>query len=206
MSRLEVSMKVVIPSAPPSILEERKRTGAHRWDEMWEGVWHLMPSPDCEHQDLERDLLIYLQIRWAKPRRAQVHHQINLAPPGGWPENFRIPDLVLVSARRFAINRKAYFEGAPDVAVEIHSPGDETYEKLPFYAELGAPEVWIIHRDTKVPEIYLLRKGRYRKQKPTASGWVKSPATGVELRVGKPGKLAVRMNGEDATRQDLPVD
>src|SRR5262245_61047905 len=140
-------MKVYMPSAPPGLIEERKRTGAHQWDEMWEGVWHLMPSPNREHQDLEGDMYGYLKARWARPRRAKVHMQVNLATPGGWPDrNYRIPDLILVSPERFAIDCNEYFEGAPDVAVEIHSPGDEAYEKLTFYAELGVPEVWIIHR------------------------------------------------------------
>jgi Uma2 family endonuclease len=200
-------MKVYMPSAPESLIEERKRTGAHRYDEMWDGVWHFMPSPNREHQHLERDLLLYLLVRWGKPRGAQAYHQINVAPPHGWPDkDYRIPDLILVSPRRFAIDRNEYFEGAPDTVVEIHSPGDEAYEKLPFYAKLGVPEVWIIHRDTKQPEIYLLKGGRYRKQRVNGSGWVKSPGTGIELRVGKPGKLTVRIKGDEATRQELPED
>jgi len=85
------------------------------------------------------------------------------------------------------------------------TPGDESYEKLPFYAALGIPEIWIIHRDTKEPEIYLLRRGRYRKQRPLASGWLRSPGTGIEMRVGAPGKLAVRLTGKEATREDLPL-
>jgi Uma2 family endonuclease len=201
------AMKVFIPSAPPELIEERKRTGAHQWDEMWDGVWHLMPLPNREQQDLEGSLIGYLHTRWARPNRAKVHLQINLASPGGWPDkDYRIPDLLLLWPERFSINRNEYFDGAPDAVIEIHSPGDEAYEKLPFYAKLGVPEVWIIHRDTKEPEIHLLRRGRYRRQKPAANGWVISPAMGVELRVGKPGKLAVRMNGDDATRQDLPED
>jgi Uma2 family endonuclease len=60
-----------------------------------------------------------------------------VAPPGGWPDNHRIPDLVLLTPARFAIDRNEYFEGAPDVVVEIRSPGDESYEKRDFYAALG---------------------------------------------------------------------
>ena len=55
------------------------------------------------------------------------------------------------------IDHDTYFEGAPTVVVEIRSPGDETMEKLPFYAKLGVPEVWIIDRDTRQPELYLLK-------------------------------------------------
>jgi Uma2 family endonuclease len=195
-----------MPEVSPAILAWRKRTGADRWDEMWEGVLHMAPSPNREHQDLEGAMETYLRLRWARPHRARVYHQINLTPPGGWPDNYRIPDLVLLSPARFDIDRNEYFEGAPDVVVEIRSPGDESYEKLEFYAALGVPEAWIIHRDSKEPEIYSLQAGRYERRAAGRDGWVLSPTTGLELRSGKPGKLAIRFAGDDNTREDLPEE
>ncbi|GIX48079.1 MAG: hypothetical protein KatS3mg131_2290 [Candidatus Tectimicrobiota bacterium] len=197
-------MKAVMPVVPPEILAWRKRTGAERWDEMWEGVLHMVPSPNRAHQDLEWALETYLRLRWARPRGARVYHNINLAPPGGWPNNYRIPDLVLLTPERFGIDRNEYFEGAPEVVVEIRSPGDETYEKLDFYAQLGVPEVWVIDRDSKQPEIYVLREGRYEQKAADADGWLRSPHTGVELRSDKPGVLTLRLAGDDTTREDLP--
>jgi Uma2 family endonuclease len=187
------------------VLEWRKQTGADQWDEMWEGVLHMAPVPTNPHQDLAGDLLTYLKIHWARPRKAKVFHEVNLASIGGWPRDYRIPDLLLLSRDRFDIDRGEYFEGAPDAVVEIHSPDDEAYEKLPFYADLGVPEVEIIHRDTKVPEIHVLKRGRYRKKR-AAGGWVRSPGIGIEMRAGKKGKLAIRLAGNDATREDLPED
>jgi Uma2 family endonuclease len=198
-------MKAVMPSVPPEILEWRKRTGADRWDEMWIGVLHIMPSPNNEHQDLEGSLEMYLRLQWARPRRAKVYHNPNLAPVNGWPDDYRIPDLLMLTRERFALNRMDYFEGAVDGVVEIHSPDDEAYDKLAFYEDLGVPEVWIIHRDTKEPEIYVLKRGRYRKQRAVA-GWVRSPLTGLELRATGKGKLAIRRLGDDSTRAELPED
>jgi hypothetical protein len=37
-------------------------------------------------------------------------------------------------------------------------------------------------------------------------GWVRSPLTKVELRTDKPGKLTMRLAGEEASREDLPED
>src|SRR5207248_670436 len=113
---------------PPEILELRKRTGADRWDEMWEGVLHLMPCPNRDHQDLEWALETYLRTFWARPTGAKAYHQINLASPGGWPDDYRIPDLVFLTPDNFALDHNEYFEGAVDGVVEIHSPGDETYD------------------------------------------------------------------------------
>jgi Uma2 family endonuclease len=191
---------------PPDILAWRKRTGADRWDEMWEGELHMVPMPNREHQDLEWAMETYLRLRWARSRKAKVYHNINLAAPGGWPNNYRIPDLVLLRPERFGIDHNAYFEGAPDAVVEIRSPDDETYEKLGFYAELGVPEVWIVDRDSKAPEIHVLQAGRDEKQAADANGWVQSALTGIELRAGTPGKLAMRLAGDETTREDLPED
>ena len=166
----------------------------------------MAPSPNREHQDLEWAMETYLRLRWARPRRARVYHQINLTPPGGWPDNYRIPDLVLLSPGRFDIDRNEYFEGAPDVVVEIRSPGDESYDKLAFYAQLGIPEVWIINRDSKEQEIYALQAGRYERRAANAAGWVLSMATGIELRAGQPGKLAIRLAGDERTHEELPED
>ena len=198
-------MKAVMPSLLPDVQAHRQRTGADQWDEMWDGVLHMPPAPNCDHQDLEGSLESYLRYYWAPPRQAKVYHQINLAAIGGWPNSYRIPDLVLLSPQRFAIDRNEYFEGAPDVVVEIRSPDDETYDKLPFYRDLGVPEVWVIDRDTREPEIHVLKRGRYKKQSITTQGWIRSPGMGIDL-AGQNGKLAVRLTGDDSTRQDLPLD
>ncbi len=200
-------MRAVMCAVVPDVLAWRKETGADRYDEMWEGVLHMPPMPNRDHQDLEGAAEAWLRRYWAPLYRARVFHQINLAAIGGWPKrDYRIPDLVLLKPDRFRIDHNEYFEGAPNVVVEIHSPDDESYEKLSFYARLGVPEVWIIDRDTRVPEVYLLRRGRYRKQKVGARGWIRSPETGVELRAGKSGKLAIRLAGDDSTLEALPPD
>jgi Uma2 family endonuclease len=204
--RKEVAVKAVMLRVPQEILAWRKRTGADRFDEMWDGVLHMPPIQNCDQQSLEGELQTYLVLRWGRPRKARVLHQMNLAPPSGWPDNYRIPDLVLLTPERLHIDRNEYFEGAPDVVVEIHSPGDEAYEKLPFYEDLGVPEVWIIHRDTKEPEVHVLRRRRYKKQSADREGWVRSPGTGVELRASGSGKLVVRLAGDETTREDLPLD
>ena len=36
-----------------ALIAERRRLGHDRFDEMWEGVLHMVPSPGFGHQDLE---------------------------------------------------------------------------------------------------------------------------------------------------------
>jgi Uma2 family endonuclease len=198
-------MKAVMPAVAPDILELRKRTGADRWDEMWEGVLHMPPMPNRSHQDLEGGLEAFLR-RHLKSSKIKVYHQINLTSPRGWPNNYRIPDLLLVGPARAGIDFDEYFEGAPDVVVEIKSPGDETEGKMPFYASLGVPEVWVIHRDTKEPAVFLLKGGLYEPQSPGAGGWAANPFAGIEMRATPAGKLVLRIAGDASTVEEVPED
>lgn len=202
-------MRAVMPVIPPFVRAWRQRTGEDRWDEMWDGVLHMAPSPNRFHQDLEAEMLVWLRTHWAKPRGNKVYPQINVASIGGWPnKNYRIPDLVLLTPDRFHIDRNEYFEGPPTVVVEIHSPGDESYEKLLFYAELGVPEVWIINRDSREPEVFALsapgREIGYTSTPANPKGWLASRATGILLRSGPANKLVMQIEGNDSTRRELP--
>ncbi len=202
-------MRGVMSVVPEYILEWRKRTGMWQRDEIWEGVLHMSPEPDREHQDFEWYLETWLRLNWARPRCAKVYHRINLSPPEAgseWIHNFRIPDLVLLTKDRFSIDHRTHFEGGPEVVVEIRSPDDESEDKLPFYAQLGVQEVWIIDRDTKEIDLYVLRGNACAKQPAGNNGWFHSPFTGIQMRVGRPGKLAIRMGEDDSTRAELPED
>jgi hypothetical protein len=197
-------MKAVISDITPQVVERRKQIGIDIWDEMWEGVLHMPPSPNLIHQEFQAELLIWLKRFWAKPYGNKVHLQINVASIGGWPNNYRIPDLVLLTPDCFDINRIDYLEGAPSVVVEIRSPGDETMEKLPFYAQIGVPEVWVVDRDTKQPKLFCLYSGQYREESAKQDGWLHSAATGVRFRHEPPNKITIQLGEDQSTVRVLP--
>ena len=197
-------MRAVMPDVLSQTLAWRKQTGNDKFDEMWEGVLHMTPAPSVRIRIFSWIMETWLRSHWARPLGNRVHHEVNVASPGGWPNDYRVPDLVLLTPDRFAIDHDIYFEGAPTVVVEIRSPGDETMEKLPFYARLGVPEVWVVDRDTRQPELYVLRAGQYEQQSPAADGWLDSAATGVRLRGEAGNRLAMQIAGDEATRRLLP--
>jgi len=203
-------MRAVITQMPRHWIEERKNSEAAQWDEMWNGVLHMPPMPNGMHQDFVGDLRDYLKRNWAKQRGGLVRADANLTTPedeASWTLNYRVPDLVLVDAARRHIDRNTYLAGAPLVVVEIASPGDETYDKFPFYAGLGVPEIWVIHRDSRTPEIHLLgSEGKYTPATAGASGWLHSPATGVEFRQTQNGKVWARIDGNESTATELPEE
>ena len=190
-------MKAVVLELPDHWLAERERTpGAHR-DEVWDGVLHMAPAPNNLHQDFAYQLYAFLLVHWARPTGGQVYGEVNLAPPGeaDWRRNYRIPDLTLLTRDRFGINRQSHFAGAPAAVVEVRSPGDETGEKLAFYAALGVPEVWVFDRDTKATELRALAGADYRLLGPDAAGWLASPITGVRFRPDGRGAVEAVANG-----------
>jgi len=199
-------MKAVILDLPPAFLEDRCRRGADRWDESWDGVLHMPPAPNRVHQNLEGELEGWLRWYWARPSGNRVYHQINLALPGGWPLDYRIPDLILLTPDRFHIDRNERFEGPPTAVVEIHSPGDESHEKLAFYESLGVPDVWIIHRDSRRIEIWSLIDDNLSRQNPDVDGWLDSPATGLHLRTVPDQRLEIEPVAHPELRARLPAE
>jgi len=197
-------MKAVMANVPEHILQWRRTTGADQWDEMWEGVLHMAPSPNRDHQEIEFELEAWLRKHWAQPNGCRVYHQINVSEPGTWPNNYRIPDLVLLTPARFDIDRNVYFDGGPDAVVEIRSPGDESYEKFDFYAKIGVREIWVIDRDNDQPEVYELVGSEYQLCEPNAGGWMRSNLANVELRAAAGDKLEIRIAGQDETLAKLP--
>lgn len=75
------------------------------------------------------------------------------------PDTVRAPDAAFVRADRAARqeNRPGFFEGAPDLAVEVMSPGDtveEVEEKILDYLEAGTRLIWITNPRTRTITVY----------------------------------------------------
>ena len=68
------------------------------------------------------------------------------------------------------------------------------------------PEVWIIDRGSKVPEVYAFPGDPYERQAPDHEGWIHSSATGVQLREHPGRKLALQIAGEPSTLGIVPEE
>ena len=60
-------MTGVMAAVPDRLLQWRQTTGADRWEERWEGVLHMPPAPNREHQDFLFALNVWLDVHWAGP-------------------------------------------------------------------------------------------------------------------------------------------
>ena len=166
-------------------LQRRRRPGIDKRDECWDGEWHLVNPPKRWHERLNLDMVLVLGPR------ARV---LGLEPYAGAaivadPENsFRIPDQVYARADQ------GIDEGVTGAAlvVEVRCPRDESYLKMPFYAERGVTEVLIVHQDRRF-ELYRLAEGTYQPVEDGRSsvlGVTFSTVDGPNLRISCDGGSA----------------
>lgn len=154
-------MKLVASMVPPGLIEWRHRIGADGHDEMWEGVLHTNPVPSGKHQDLVIELVTWLRAHWARPNGGRAFNERNVAAPNDWPNDYRVPDIVLLAPERLELDMDSHIEGGPTVAVEIRSPDDESYEKLPFYYRIGVhAQGALLRRDPGLWNRNCARRGR----------------------------------------------
>ena len=69
------------------------------------------------------------------------------------PDTVRSPDAAFVRADRLPANQtRGYFDGAPDLAVEVTSPTDtweHVHEKARCWLDHGAAAVWVVEADAR---------------------------------------------------------
>jgi Uma2 family endonuclease len=187
-------MEITHPS--PELIAWRRKTGADLFDEVWDGLLHMNPAPSLEHNrllgDLYRALSAYLESRGL----GRIYPTSNVSAPGvsDWTRNFRVPDLSIVFDDQTAQLCDVYIEGGPRVIVEIRSPGDETSDKLEFYARIGTSELIVIDSVTKRIETFRASEGRLVPAPPDADGWHRSGALDGELAT-RGGRIELRRVG-----------
>ncbi len=148
---------VIDPYIETQIRAQRAKSGADRYDEVWEGTYLMAPMPNVQHQDLVAGLTAVLHQVVVASGAGQVLPGANVSDrEEDWTQNYRCPDVVVVLHGSRAKNCVTHFCGGPDFLVEIVSPGDRSREKLQFYAKIGVRELMIVDREPWGLELYRL--------------------------------------------------
>jgi Uma2 family endonuclease len=151
------------------MIQERKRQGLDRHDEVWEGMYIMPSMPTNDHQLLVGDLDDIFREVVKKAGLGQSYPGANVSDRRkGWEHNYRVPDVLVVLNGSRAVDCGTHFCGGPDFVVEIQSPGDETEEKVPFYGKIGVRELLIIHRDKRTLQLLRLEGEELVVVKPSA--------------------------------------
>ena len=135
------------------MLERRRRSGLDRLDEVWDGVLHMVPAPSYGHASIEAQLIMILGPA-ARAAGLEVIGQSNL---GESEYNYRVPDSALHRP-----GAHGTWHSTAALLIEIVSPGDETWEKLPFYADHDVDEILIVDPAKRSIDWLALADGEYR--------------------------------------------
>jgi Uma2 family endonuclease len=135
------------------VMERRRRSGLDRIDEIWEGVYHMVPAPSHAHASIEWQLAALLRPA-ARAAGLEATGQCNL---GSSEHDFRVPDGALHRP-----GASGTWHPTAALVVEIVSPGDESWQKLPFYAAHRVDEVLIVDPRERSVSWLALKDGEYR--------------------------------------------
>jgi len=130
--------------------------------EILDGELYVVPAPNVRHQTLLGQLFSILD-RHARENRLG---KVLLAPCDVIlsDENIVQPDILFVSDARLGIIGEANISGAPDLVVEILSPGTRNRDleiKQKIYAAFGVREYWIVDPEVETIDVLVLGNQGY---------------------------------------------
>jgi len=156
MGKLGAMATLVLGTPPPeleALLERRRHAGVDRLDEVWQGVRHVVPGPSFEHARVSQHLAVLLD---GPARDAGLLAAVSEFNLGESEHDFRVPDGGLHRPGAAGV-----WLATAAVVVEILSPGDESRQKLPFYAEHHVDEVLLVDPAERTVTWLALRDGEY---------------------------------------------
>ena len=140
----------------------------------------VTPAPAARHQIVVGEVLRLLQDV------ARSHGGLALVSPVDVllaDHSVVQPDVVYLSADRCSIVGQRV-EGAPDLVVEVLSPGTtrrDLGEKLRLYAETGVAEYWIVDPRERAFEFLANDRGVFQLRVPDGAIYRSSKVAGLEL-------------------------
>ncbi|MGI9004137.1 MAG: Uma2 family endonuclease [Pseudonocardia sp.] len=176
-------MRAVLLEVPEAMLEERSRLGLDGHDEMWDGVLHMVPPPEGPHQEVGAELFpVFAPL--AKRRGLAPRYETGLFRTA---QDYRVPDQLYCRPDQLSDRGT---EGA-ELVVEIRSAGDDTYDKIDWYAALGVRELLVVHPADRCVELLRAVHGRLLPVTADAEGAVRSDVLAVRMcTTGKRLRLA----------------
>jgi Uma2 family endonuclease len=150
-------MPTLVLGSPPrelqALLKRRRQAGVDRLDEVWQGVHHMVPGPSIEHADISQQLA---ELLGPPARAAGLRRTMSDFNLGESEHDFRVPDGGLHRPGAAGV-----WHATAALVVEILSPDDETWQKLPFFAAHDVDEVLIVDPAERTVTWLGLRDGGY---------------------------------------------
>ena len=143
--------------------------------ELINGELIVTPVPIMKHQIVSGNI-IFLLDTFARDRGAG---RVLPAPTGIrlTPDNLLIPDVLFVAADRLHVIGPKTVDAAPDLVVEILSPGTRQRDltvKRALYARFGVREYWIVDPEARTIQLLTLAGDVFAPVKPDEDGVLRS--------------------------------
>lgn len=122
--------------------------------ELIKGELLTMPPPKPEHGQISANLMIILGQHVKANRLGRIYAESGYHLESD-PDTVLGPDVSFVSVSRIDPS-DAYYQGSPDLAVEVLSPGDrrgKVEQKLALWLECGAKSVWHVNPRKRTVEV-----------------------------------------------------
>jgi Uma2 family endonuclease len=140
-------------------------------EEVVDGEIRIMPPAKWKHA------LITQQVGDALDAQLDAREAIALTASFGLvirkaPLTSRVPDLA-VFQKSTIVEQDGYIHSAPQLVVEVLSPGNtrrERERKLADYASLGVPEMWVVSPEARTVEVLYLENGFLRSAQALTQG------------------------------------
>ncbi len=133
--------------------------------EIMNGVLIMAPAPTPEHQAISMLLVVHLFPHTQGAGLGKIFAgplDVELAP-----KRVVQPDVLFVSNENLHKFSAKRFIGAPDLVIEIASPGTEIYDRLSkaeAYEQAGVREYWLVDPDDKSIEVFVLEGNTFQLQ------------------------------------------
>jgi Uma2 family endonuclease len=129
--------------------------------EIIDGELYMSTAPTPNHQRIVRNLLFALSLYLKhRPIGEVIQSPLEVYFT---KTNLSQPDIVYISNERLNIVKPEQVKGAPDLVIEVLSPGTEKRDrtvKLKMYAKFGVREYWLAKEKTATVEVLRLQEGK----------------------------------------------
>jgi Uma2 family endonuclease len=130
--------------------------------EIANGVLLWAPSSTGPHQDTIGEVIFHLRSHVKLPGLGLVSQAPFIVELSS--KDVFQPDIFVVMNAHFDRVQENKVIGAPDLVVEVSSPGTVAFDRLTkydTYERAGVPEYWIVNLDRRTVEIVVLEDGKY---------------------------------------------
>ena len=150
-------------------------------------IFKMSPAPAISHQKISGNLYgeMYHYFKGKSCKLFAAPFDVVLKNKNGLEDSVVQPDLCVVCDPKKLENDKRCL-GAPDLIIEILSPGNtkkEMRNKYELYEESGVMEYWVVRPVDKEITQFVLENGKYRALPPIIEGDMVSSAKFPELTV-----------------------